>query len=237
MQTKATPDWYHQYIIINTENIMRYDAIIFDMDGTILDTLKDLHSALNVILTRHALPARTLEEVRHFVGNGAAKLVERALPSDASEEFRADFLREFQAYYSAHSNEQTAPYDGILPLLHRIKSAGIPMACNSNKFENAVHDLCELHFPNCFCAFAGDRVGVPKKPAPDGALRVMREMNAVPDRTLFVGDSDVDLATAKNARMNAAWVTWGFRRRGEITVDPSIPPFDTPEALGDYILQ
>lgn len=216
---------------------MRYDLVIFDLDGTILNTLYDLRSALNTVLAQEGFEQHSLEEVRRFVGNGAAKLIARALPAGTSAACQEDVLRKFKEFYSRNANLNTVPYRGVPEMLSSLKAAGIALACNSNKFDGAVYDLCQTHYPGMFSLCMGDLPDRPKKPDPYAANHIMEELRVSRARTLYVGDSDVDLATAKNAGVDGAWVTWGFRKPGEICIPKETPVFDAPEDLTRYILE
>ena len=188
-----------------------YKTIIFDLDGTLLDTLDELTSATNAALHAFGQPARTREEVRVFVGNGIKKLMERALGE------RVDLLTEaletFKQYYGAHCAEQTKPYEGILPLLRALKSRGVKTAVLSNKADFAVKKLAKEYFPELLLAAVGENeaAGIRKKPAPDALFAVMRELETEQKDTLYVGDSEVDIQTAQNAGVACLCVTWGFR--------------------------
>lgn len=216
---------------------MRYDLVIFDLDGTILDTLDDLASAANAALRKSGFPARTRDEVRRFVGNGVANLMRRALPEGTPDDVCARVLADFRAHYRAHVNDATVPYAGIPALFEALRAAGIAIAVNSNKPDDAVRTLCEVHFPGLLSMALGERPEIPRKPAPDGAMRIIGALGAAPERTLYVGDGDSDILTARNAGIDAAWVSWGFRRREELK-GLSIPrAFDSVEALKAYILE
>lgn len=189
------------------------DTVIFDMDGTLLDTLEDLMDAANAGLAAKEYPARTLEEIRTFVGNGVRCLMERAAPEGIPEENLEDCLDAFKAYYARHWQDKTKPYDGILPLLTRLKEMGVKTAVISNKYDQAVAQLCEDYFPGSFDIARGEREGVPRKPAPDAVFAILKELGVTKEQAVYVGDSEVDMATAKNAGLKAVGVTWGFRSR------------------------
>ena len=170
-------------------------AVIFDLDGTLLNTLDDLADSTNYALSKFGYPTRTIEEVRQFVGNGVAKLIERAIP-------------EGQNMYN-----KTAPYNGIIVMLSNLKSKGIKIAVVSNKFDLAVKELCKKYFEGFidFAAGENEAQGIKKKPAPDTVFSVLNEFNFAPEDAVYVGDSDVDIMTAKNSKMPCISVTWGFR--------------------------
>lgn len=188
---------------------MKYQAIIWDLDGTLLDTLQDLTASVNAALQAHGCPARTLEEVRSFVGNGVRNLMLRAVPEGREDvDFEALF-RDFRAHYAAHYNDTTAPYPGVMEVLRTLHERGIALAVVSNKLDSAVKALCTRHFGSLIPVAIGDREGVPRKPAPDSVFRAM-ELLGTAD-ALYIGDSEVDIATAKNAGLPCICVSWGFR--------------------------
>lgn len=185
-------------------------AIIFDLDGTLLDTLEDLKDSLNVALAGKRLPGRTLEEVRRFVGNGIHKLIERAVPEGTSGEVVEQVFQDFRSYYLKHCEDKTCAYPGIRELLEELEGRGISVAIVSNKADAAVKELAKNYFPKVGVAI-GEREGIARKPAPDSVFEAMRLLGASAEETLYVGDSDVDIATAKNAGLPCVSVTWGFR--------------------------
>ncbi len=186
-------------------------TVIFDLDGTLLNTLEDLKEATNFALSKYNYPTRTLEEVRCFVGNGVRKLIERAVPENCQNV--EECLSVFKKNYSEIMYNHTAPYDGILKILSNLKSDGIKIGVVSNKFDSAVKELCKKYFADLIDIAIGQADDVPKKPAPDGVFKAMRELGADKSSTVYVGDSDVDVATAKNANLPCIGVTWGFRDR------------------------
>lgn len=190
--------------------MIKYQLAIFDLDGTILDTLEDLASSLNYALETEGYPTRTLEEVRSFVGNGMLMLVKRALPKEHSEEAQkvTDLLK---AHYKEHCADRTKPYEGIVELLWKLKKAGYKLAVVSNKADYAVQILCEQYFAGIFDIAAGERDGVKKKPAPDAVNYVLEQLETDRTTAVYIGDSEVDVLTAENAGMNQILVTWGFR--------------------------
>ena len=183
-------------------------GILFDLDGTLLDTLEDLADAVNYALQHHGYPQRTLEEVRCFVGNGAANLITRAVPDGVPFE---PVLATFQTYYRAHSQVKTRPYPGILEMLEVVK-AKYPVAVVSNKPDPAVKLLCASLFGDIYAL--GEVPGCPRKPAPDMLQKAMAALGV--DRCVYVGDSEVDAITAQNVGAPCASVLWGFRSEAEI---------------------
>lgn len=192
---------------------MRYNNIIFDLDGTLLNTLYDLKESTNFALHKYGYPERTIEEVRMFVGNGVAKLIERALPDGCENPDYESCLRDFKADYKIRMYEHTKPYDGILEMLEKIQYAGIKAAVVSNKFDAAVKELCKRYFGKRISVAIGESENVRKKPAPDSVFRAMELLGADKEKTVYCGDSDVDVETAKNSGLSCIGVSWGFRDR------------------------
>jgi len=191
--------------------MVQYDAVLFDLDGTLLNTLDDLTDAVNHTLRSFGYPVRELDEVRAFVGNGIRKLIERVLPGGAADPNMEAALIEFKRYYTEHCNVRTHPYEGVVDAMTALDEAGIKLAIVSNKNDEAVKALARDYFGSLVSAAIGGRDGVPRKPAPDMPLLALEAIGAIPERTLFVGDSDVDLQTATNSGMDCMLVSWGFR--------------------------
>lgn len=188
-------------------------AVIFDLDGTLLNTLDDLADSTNYALSRFGYPTRTIDEVRQFVGNGVAKLIERAIPEGKNNPNFEKCLAIFKENYAQNMYNKTAPYNGIIEMLSNLKSKGIKIAVVSNKFDLAVKELCKKYFEGFidFAAGENEAQGIKKKPAPDTVISVLTEFNFSPEDAIYVGDSDVDIMTAKNSHMPCISVTWGFR--------------------------
>lgn len=188
-------------------------TVIFDLDGTLLNTLDDLADSTNYALSKFGYPTRTIEEVRQFVGNGVAKLIERAIPEGKNNPNFEKCLAIFKENYAQNMYNKTAPYNGILEMLSNLKSKGIKIAVVSNKFDLAVKELCKKYFEGFidFAAGENEAQGIKKKPAPDTVISVLNEFNFAPEDAVYVGDSDVDIMTAKNSKMPCISVTWGFR--------------------------
>ena len=184
---------------------------IFDLDGTLLNTLTDLSTGVNLALSKFGYPERTVDEVRQFVGNGLAKLVERALPDGRNNPDYEAVLAETRVQYAAHREDTTAPYEGILPLLRKLTDAGLTLGVVSNKPDAHVKALCRLHFGELVTAAVGSMEGVRLKPAPDSVLHTMELLHSDKAHTVYIGDSDVDLQTAQNAGIPCISVLWGFR--------------------------
>lgn len=187
--------------------------VIFDLDGTLLNTLDDLADSTNYALSKFGYPTRTIEEVRQFVGNGVAKLIERAIPDGKNNPNFEKCLSIFKENYAQNMYNKTAPYNGIIEMLSNLKSKGIKIAVVSNKFDLAVKELCKKYFEGFidFAAGENEAQGIKKKPAPDTVISVLRKFSFSPEDAIYVGDSDVDIMTAKNSHMPCISVTWGFR--------------------------
>ena len=185
-------------------------AVIFDLDGTLLNTLGDLCDSVNFVLRSYSLPERSLEEVNSFIGNGIGELIRRSLPADAQDKFN-DALDKFREYYGEHSNVKTCVYDGLIEVLTSLRAEGYRIGVVTNKVDFAAKALCKEYFGELIDIAIGDRPECPRKPAPDAVFEAMEIMGV--DSAIFVGDSDVDIATAKNAGVPCIAVTWGFRDR------------------------
>ena len=204
--------------------------VIFDLDGTLLDTLEDLHLAINHTLAWAGLPEQGMAETRAYVGNGIRRLIERSVPAATPAEVVDELNAEFDRFYAEHCNDHTAPYPGIPELLESLRGAGVRCAVVSNKTQYAVSDLVRIHFPGAFEAVVGVREGVAKKPAPDMVALALAEMGGSANGPLaegaaqaprahaaYVGDSEVDVATAKNSGLPCLAVSWGFRSEAQLT--------------------
>lgn len=192
---------------------MKYKIAIFDLDGTLLDTLQDLSDSTNYALESFGYPKRTTEEIRQFVGNGIEKLIERAVPADISPDKRKQVLDRFKTHYAEHCEDHTAPYKGVTELLDHLTEKNLPIAVVSNKIDSAVQSLCRKYFGNRFVFAVGEREGIRRKPYPDSVFEVLAKAGVLPSEALYIGDSEVDIITAKNAGTDMICVTWGFRDR------------------------
>ncbi len=196
---------------------MKYDLVIFDMDGTVLDTLGDLTAALNHTLRGQGFPERTRAEVQSFIGNGVKMLLKRGAPEGTDEKTLSKMYKTYAEYYFSHMDVNTKPYEGIEELLEKLREGGVKRALLSNKADGAARTLCEEYFPGMFDVAYGEREGVPRKPAPDGVFDVLRVMDVPAERALYVGDSGVDLETARRAGLDCVIVDWGYLN-SEITL-------------------
>ena len=187
------------------------DTIIFDLDGTLLDTLEDLTDAVNYALKFCDMPLRTIEEVRCFVGNGVRNLMLRAVPQgEANPRFEEAFSF-FKEYYGDHCNDKTRPYDGVMELMKTLKEQGYALGIVSNKIDSAVKELNGRYFADLIEVAIGEREGVQRKPAPDTVLTALQELGKNKENAIYVGDSEVDIATARNVGIPCISVLWGFR--------------------------
>ena len=189
------------------------NTIIFDLDGTLLNTLEGLKNSTNFALKKFNCPEITLEQTRSFVGNGVRKLIERAIPNGEQNPDFEKCLNTFKEHYSKTMYQKTVAYDGIEDMLTELKKRGIKTGVVSNKFDTAVKELCKNYFDGLIIVAIGESPNVRKKPAPDSVLKAMKILGAKPENTLYVGDSDVDIQTAKNSNLKSVGVTWGFRDR------------------------
>lgn len=188
-----------------------YKLAVFDMDGTILDTLEDLKDSTNFALEKCSYPTRSYDEVRRFVGNGIRKLIERAVPEGLTVE-QIDRVHEvFTEHYKVHCADKTKAYDGIKPLLEKLRASGVKTAVVSNKADYGVQELCKEYFDGLFDYAVGEREGIRRKPAPDAVNEALRVLGIDKSEAVYIGDSDVDFETAKNAELPCISVLWGFR--------------------------
>ena len=211
------------------------DTVIFDLDGTLLNTLEDLTDATNTALIQHGYPQRTLPEIRQFVGSGVYLLIQRAVPKGTPELDVQMCLSAFKAAYKENWKDKTQPYEGVVPLLADLRQRGIKIAVISNKYDKAVLELCRDYFPGSFGVVRGEREGIPKKPAPDGIYAILKELGSKKAETVYVGDSEVDMATAQNAGLTSVGVTWGFRDRALLQERGADYIIDEPKQLLDII--
>lgn len=211
--------------------------VIFDLDGTLLNTLDDLADSTNYALAKFGYPTRTIEEVRQFVGNGVAKLIERAIPDGKKNPNFEKCLAIFKENYAQNMYNKTAPYVGILEMLSNLKSKGLKIAVVSNKFDLAVKELCKKYFDGYidFAAGENEAQGIKKKPAPDTVFTVLKEFELNPEDAVYVGDSDVDIMTAKNSKMPCISVTWGFRDEKFLLENGATILINTPSEIYSHI--
>lgn len=211
----------------------KYDAVIFDLDGTLMDTLEDLADAVNEILQRNGYPVRTYEHVRRIVGNGLKQTLTLCLPEGTKEDVIERLLPDFAAFYQENCQIKTKPYDGIKDVLRELSARGYQMAIVSNKRDEAVKTLNEEYFQSYVKVAIGENesAGIRKKPAPDTVYQALRELGCEKERAIYVGDSEVDKMTADNAGLPCISVAWGFRDKEDLEKLAPMRLIDQPEEL------
>ena len=214
---------------------MKYTLLVFDMDGTILDTLEDLKIAMNHALRLHNMPERTLDEIRSFVGNGIRRLIELAVVDGTSIQKIDEVHKDFMAYYEDHCADFTKPYDGINDTIAELKKRGYKTAVVSNKVNEAVLDLCDEYFPGLFDLAIGETPNVARKPAPDMVYLALNHFGVSKEQAVYIGDSDVDVATAKNSGLDMIAVDWGFRSRECLMEQGATTIISRPEEIIKYV--
>ena len=214
-----------------------YHNVIFDLDGTLLNTIDDLADSGNWVCRNHGWPEHTVEEYKHYVGNGMAKLAYRFVPEEyRTPEKLTAILDEFMPYYDAHKADKTAAYAGMPEVVQRLRDAGIGIAVLTNKADSLAGAVVERYYPHQFSIVQGALPGMPTKPDPTLLHTLMERMGATAEHTLFVGDSNVDMRTAKNGGLTGCGVLWGFRTREELEAEGADILVETPEQLLHVIL-
>ena len=208
---------------------MKYNAVLFDLDGTLLDTLGDLQLGVNLMLEKHGCPVRTLEEIRAFVGNGARQLMGLALPAGTPEAEVEAVLAEYLDWYATHFCVTAAPYPGVKAVVDALIEKGVKVGIVSNKPDATTKKLAEMFFPG-LPAF-GQRDDIPKKPAPEMVWKAMETLGVTADEAVYVGDSEVDVATARNAGLPLVAVNWGFRTTQQLVEAGAETIVNTAEEL------
>ena len=208
---------------------MGYATYLFDMDGTLLDTLADLTAAVNHTLARYGYPRRTIEQVRKGLGNGAVKLMAAMLPQGEETPGFADIMRDYRAWYQAHACVETCPYPGVPEMLKRLRQRGCKVAIVSNKPHGAACELAERFFPGV--PTFGESPETPRKPAPDMVFHALTALGAGKEGAVYVGDSEVDVQTARNAGLPVIGVAWGFRGREALAAAGAETIVDTAAEL------
>lgn len=213
-----------------------YRTVIFDLDGTLLNTIDDLANSLNHTLDKFGFPTRTRYEVQSFVGNGLRKLLERAIPNGLQNPQFEEVFVQFKTHYTSHCKEITVPYPGVMEVLNTLYEKQIPMAIVSNKNDAAVKELALDFFNGLIPVAIGEREGISKKPAPDTVLTALSELGADASTAVYVGDSDVDIQTAANSGMDCISVSWGFRGREFLEKEGASVIIDTPSELLKFLI-
>lgn len=207
------------------------NTVIFDMDGTLLDTLEDLRDSVNFALEKYKYPKRTIEEIRNFVGNGVKVLVDKALPGGTENEDFDDVFKTFKLHYAENCNNKTKPYDGMIPVIKRLKDEGYKMAVVSNKSDREVRNLTKIYFDGLIDVAIGQSDKIRKKPYPDEVEKALKLLNSVADESVYVGDSEVDVMTAKNSNLDLIAVLWGFRSRDFLIDEGATVLIEKPEQI------
>ena len=215
-----------------------YQTVVFDLDGTLLNTLEDLHLSTNAALATHDMPPHSIDDVRRFVGNGIRLLIRRAVPAGTDAATEEAVYEDFCAHYAAHCEDHTGPYPGIPELLAHLRAAGVRLAVVSNKGDFAVQELVARQFPGAFDAVLGENeaAGIRKKPAPDMVEAALGRMGVTRAGMAYVGDSEVDVQTAAAVGCSCISCTWGFRGRDELVAAGATTFVDTPDELGRVLL-
>lgn len=190
---------------------MKYTTIVFDCDGTLLDTLTDLRNAVNHVLRLHKFPERSVSQVKASLGNGVAHLMRESLPDSLTADKFNTYLDEFKTYYGEHLQDYTTPYPGILDMLDTLRAKGYKLAVVSNKIQEGITPLIKEYFGDRLPVAIGERPDLQRKPAPDMVLQALKELDSTPEESIYIGDSEVDVATANNSGLLCIGVTWGFR--------------------------
>lgn len=214
-----------------------YTTVVFDLDGTLLNTLDDLKDSVNYALQLNSMPQRTLDEVRRFVGNGIRNLMLRAVPDGADNPAFEKVFADFKAHYATNCLNKTAPYPGVMEMVDALRKANFKLAIVSNKVDSAVKELQKHYFDGVIPVAVGEMEGVSRKPAPDMVNKALAELGSTPQESVYIGDSEVDITTAKNSNMDCISVTWGFRERALLEETATGPVLDTPEQVRTYLLE
>lgn len=216
-------------------NYKKYNAVIFDLDGTLLDTLEDLTDAVNHTMRKFNYPEHTLHEVRSFVGNGIKVLIERSLKDGPNTPGFDNILDEFRQYYTANCRIKTQPYPDIMELLEKLYESGYKLSIVSNKNQAAVTELNNIYFSKYISTAIGNSKNIRQKPAPDTTLKAMEEMDCTKEMCVYVGDSEVDIETARNSGLDCISVSWGFREKNLLEKLNPGAVIDSPKELLRYL--
>ena len=215
----------------------KYELAVFDMDGTILYTLDDICNGVNEALARHGLPCRDIDSIRRNIGHGIRHEIESSVPKGTDESVIDAVFHDFHAWYEVHCNDNTRPYEGIVELLQSLKEEGIRCAVVSNKADYAVKALSDIHFRGLMEASVGEMEGIARKPAPDEVDEVLRLTGVDRKKAVYIGDSEVDIETARNAGMDCIAVSWGYRDRWMLEASGAKVIADNVEQLKHLLLE
>ena len=214
---------------------MKYEAVVFDLDGTLTDTLSDLKNSVNYALSECGFPERSLDEVRRFVGNGVRRLMYLSVPDGTPQTTAEDCLAVFKKHYKENSLVETKPYDGIMPMLNELKRRGIKTAVVTNKMQEAAADIVRFFFDGLIDETIGQTDGAAQKPQPDGVFLALKKLGVSTEKSVYVGDSDVDCVTARNAGLPCIGAAWGFRGREVLAENGADFIIDRPSEILDLI--
>lgn len=214
----------------------KYKTAIFDMDGTLLNTLPDLRKAVNHALSEFGYAPRSYDDIRSFIGNGVRMLVKRSLPSSVSKEDYEKVLSSFTDFYNLHNSDECIPYDGIIDALTTLKSTGVRLGVVSNKTDSLVKELCDSFFPGLFDVQIGDREGYANKPSADLIFLCMKDLSCEKESTIYIGDTEVDIQTAYNSGLKCMSVSWGYRDREFLIKNGASITIDTPSELLSFFI-
>ena len=214
---------------------MKYDAVLFDLDGTVLDTVEDIAGSLNQALENHGFARISTAQAESFLGNGTRRLVELALPEDCPEAVKEEVIEEYRGLYDRFCHEKTRPYRGMVELMKALKAVGVKTAIVSNKPDSMVQTLAAVYYPGVPDVVLGERDGLARKPAPDMVQFALEAIGAEASRSIYVGDTEVDILTARNAGMGCISVPWGFRSREQLEKAGANPIAGTVEELARYL--
>ena len=207
------------------------DTVIFDMDGTVLNTLEDLTISVNYTLRHFSMPGHSMEDYRRFFGNGIRYALQCAVPEGTTDAQIEEMIPVFKKHYDRHCLDHTRPYEGVLTLMKQLKERGIKLAIVSNKIDSAVKELNEKFFSGYVSVAIGEREGVRRKPAPDTVLQALRELGSSAASAVYIGDSEVDCRTAENAGIPCITVLWGFRDRNDLEREGAVVFAETPQEV------
>ncbi len=214
---------------------MKYEGVLFDLDGTVLDTVDDIAAALNRVLKNHGFPTISRQQAEAYLGNGTRRLVELALPEDCPESTKETVIAEYRDLYEADCHELTRPYEGMVELMKALKSAGVKTAIVSNKPDSMVQILERVYYPGVPDLVMGERAGLARKPAPDMMDAALKELGLGRKQCIYVGDTEVDILTAKNSGLGCISVPWGFRSRRQLEEAGANPIADDVSRLREYL--
>ncbi len=215
--------------------LKKYTTVIFDMDGTLLNTLDDLKASVNYALEKFDMPQRSMDEIRNFVGNGVLRLMELAVPNGMQNSQFEQAFEVFKEHYSQHCNDTTRPYDGVLELIKDLSEKGYKMAIVSNKYYDAVVELNNLYFGDYIDVAIGEKEGIRKKPAPDTVQVALSMLDSTQEESVYIGDSEVDIQTAKNSGLDCISVLWGFRDIDFLKEQGATVTADTPQKVSQLL--